>query len=253
MKKFVIALDLDATLLNSQGKISSNTLEKLKSLKQQDFVIVISTTRGYAHCVEIEKQIVADYVCCQSGNMIFKNGNVIYKNPFSKKQIDDFVDKFSTFTDEIYVDTADKGLLGKVTDYANEWGVTNCKLSDLSKYDAYKVCVHYNKDTQKLIEDYCAQNNFVCRPMPNQDYMLITQAQSDKYFALKKVLRMEKTDLEHLIVFGDDTSDLLSIQKAKFGVAMNNAKENVKSGASFITKSNDEDGIAYFFDNLFVK
>ena len=253
MKKFIIALDLDNTLLNSKGKISTKTLKKLVALDKNKYVIAISTTRGYAHCVDIEKKIDADYVCCQSGNMIVKSGKVIYKNPFSTKQINDFVKSFSSFTDEIYIDTADDGLLGKVTDYAKEWNVKECSLNDLSKHEAYKVSVRYTQETKDQIEDYCRQHDFVCRPFIGGDYFLITQSKSDKFFALKRVLKMEKTDLDHLIVFGDDSSDLLSIQKAKYGVAMDNAKEIVRKDASFVTKSNDNDGIAYFFDKIFDK
>ena len=45
----------------------------------------------------------------------------------------------------------------------------------------------------------------------------------------------------------------LTIQKAKYGVAMDNAKDVVRKDAGFVTESNDNDGIAYFFDKIFDK
>ena len=41
------------------------------------------------------------------------------------------------------------------------------------------------------------------------------------------------------------------IRFAGFGVAMANAQAPVKEAADFVTRSNDEDGIAYMIENFF--
>ena len=41
------------------------------------------------------------------------------------------------------------------------------------------------------------------------------------------------------------------IQLAGMGVAMGNAPEDIRQQANFVTKTNNEDGVAYALDRLF--
>ena len=52
------------------------------------------------------------------------------------------------------------------------------------------------------------------------------------------------TDLAHTMAMGDSENDLSMINAAGIGVAMENATEDVKAVANFITASNEEDGVA---------
>lgn len=44
---------------------------------------------------------------------------------------------------------------------------------------------------------------------------------------------------------GDQENDLSLVENAGFGVAMGNAIEHVKESADYITKTNDENGVAH--------
>ena len=55
-----------------------------------------------------------------------------------------------------------------------------------------------------------------------------------------KLLKMEKKDL---ICCGDGYNDISMISYAGVGVAMANARDEVKAAADFVTGSNDEDGL----------
>ena len=53
---------------------------------------------------------------------------------------------------------------------------------------------------------------------------------------------------DRIAAFGDDEGDLEMLQVCGVGVAMGNALPFVKAGAAYVTKSNEEDGVAWFID-----
>ncbi|MBC7688706.1 MAG: HAD hydrolase family protein, partial [Aquabacterium sp.] len=52
------------------------------------------------------------------------------------------------------------------------------------------------------------------------------------------------------MVFGDYLNDLEMMQQASFSYAMENAHEDIKNAARFITKSNEEDGVTIVLQEL---
>lgn len=249
MKK-IIALDLDETLLDSNKLISKYTLNILNKCKQAGYIIVISSTSGYGSCIEIAKQINADYVCCQSGNMIVDNlGNIIYKHGFTNQELVKLLSFVKEYTKNIIIDS-DTNLFGGINDnFCKSWKVIYKNLDELVDLDAYKVCIYCKKQYQKILEKYCKNHNYVYQMMRTDPVLLITPSNSDKFYALEKLMVKLKTNTDNLYVFGDDNSDLLSIKKAKFGIAMANARQEVKNNAKFMTKSNNEDGVAFYLEN----
>ena len=57
--------------------------------------------------------------------------------------------------------------------------------------------------------------------------------------------------LDQVIAFGDSNNDDEMLSVIPYGVAMQNAFSSTKKAASYITKSNDEEGIAVFLNNFF--
>ncbi|MDD6682577.1 MAG: HAD hydrolase family protein [Clostridiales bacterium] len=53
------------------------------------------------------------------------------------------------------------------------------------------------------------------------------------------------------IYFGDDQDDIAPLRHCGIGVAMENAIADAKAAADYITKSNDEDGVAVFLESFF--
>ena len=49
---------------------------------------------------------------------------------------------------------------------------------------------------------------------------------------------------EEIMAFGDGDNDIAMLREVGFGVAMQNADEEVKEVADYVTGSNDEDGVA---------
>ena len=73
---------------------------------------------------------------------------------------------------------------------------------------------------------------------------------TDKGNALEIISRELSVPLSDMIAFGDWDNDAGMIAKAGMGVAMANGSEKAKAAARFITKSNNDDGIAYALEHF---
>ena len=73
----------------------------------------------------------------------------------------------------------------------------------------------------------------------------------DKAASLDRLAKSLGIKQEEVIAFGDGYNDLSMIEYAGLGVAMENAVEEVKQRAKVVTKSNNEDGIAYVLSQIY--
>ena len=248
----IIAVDLDETLLNSKGQISNRTKNTLSKCKELGVKIVVSSARGYGTCKNISAEISADYICCQAGNMIVDGDDkIIYSNALDKTEVSAFIDHFSKFTNYFIMDSTFNLYGGTNDKFCKSWGVIHCDINNLKELDVYKIFIYFEDSYKQEIENYCKARGFICHEMRGAPMMFVSPPKSDKFFALEKLMSVLNTNANNLIVFGDDYSDLLSIQKAGIGVAVANSKPEVLESAQFNTLSNDEDGVALFLEKHF--
>ena len=109
------------------------------------------------------------------------------------------------------------------------------------------------EDNRKVIENISSNINVI--KMLNTDnndsriWLTINPKEANKLETLKKLCDYLKCTIDEVVFFGDGENDLILIENAGIGVAMDNAIESVKEKASFITLSNDNDGVAEYLEN----
>ena len=72
----------------------------------------------------------------------------------------------------------------------------------------------------------------------------------DKGATLGRLLELLGLTPEALIAMGDNYNDLGMLRLAGTSVAMGNAPEDIKAVASYVTRTNNEDGVAYALEEL---
>jgi hydroxymethylpyrimidine pyrophosphatase-like HAD family hydrolase len=72
----------------------------------------------------------------------------------------------------------------------------------------------------------------------------------DKWRGIDWIARARGIAPDRIAVIGDEINDLSMVRKAGCGIAMGNAVESVKQAARFVTRSNDEHGVAFAIDQL---
>ncbi len=76
----------------------------------------------------------------------------------------------------------------------------------------------------------------------------INAAKGNKGDALAALCQYLDIPLSQVVAFGDGSNDITMLRTAGVGVAMENATEEVKAAAKYVTLTNEEDGVADFLE-----
>ncbi|MBO9309078.1 MAG: HAD family phosphatase [Chloroflexi bacterium] len=91
-----------------------------------------------------------------------------------------------------------------------------------------------------------AANVFLSQP----DFVEALPPNASKGAGLAWLIAHLGVPAERVLAIGDGENDIEMLQLAGFGVAMANAAPRLKAVADFVTRSNDEDGVAYAIERF---
>ena len=267
MKYKLIALDLDGTLKNSNNEITEKTKNALIKVQELGVKIVLASGRptpGLRHeANELELEKYEGYILSFNGARVVdvKTKETIYEQTLTVEEAKKAYDRAKEFNLACMTYSQDTIL---TEDIGDEYVCVEAKINDIEKQkvESFKAClkdpIHKVLLTGK--PDYVAsiEEEFkqpfgdtlsIYRSAP---FFIEVMAQGiDKAASLDRLAQSLGIKQEEVMAFGDGFNDLSMIEYAGLGVAMENAVEGVKQRANVITKSNDEDGIAYILSQEF--
>ncbi|MEG1475150.1 MAG: HAD hydrolase family protein, partial [Longicatena sp.] len=128
------------------------------------------------------------------------------------------------------------------------------KLSDITFHSIFKVVVihedtTYMSEIMDAINTHCMNLHIV---RSEGSIYTLTHILATKGETLKRILDMYNISTNQVLAFGDNYNDISLFQCACISVAMNNAEEEVKKEATFITKSNNEHGVSIFIKKYLI-
>mgnify|MGYP002627664504 CR=1 FL=1 len=105
--------------------------------------------------------------------------------------------------------------------------------------------------TGKRLEDTGTEHIFNC----TRSYLNLIPKDLPQMFCVKDLLLCAKKNIpgikeNEIICIGDSENDLSMIQNAGFGIAMGNARKDVKEAAKYITDNNECDGVGKAIEKI---
>lgn len=270
MQYKVLVLDIDGTLTNSKKEISPKTHSAIRRLQEAGVVVVIASGRPtygvvpMAEALELEKY--GGYILSYNGGKIVncKTNEVIFNQALPKGWMGKLAQMAKEHNCEIMSYDGDHIITTNGEDpYCKlESGVTHLPIMEVPSFAAYderegfranKCLVLADGDHLAKVEPVFAkaleQEFGVFRSEPF--FLEIVPKGVDKAYSLSKLLEHLGYTKEEMVACGDGYNDVSMIAYAGVGVAMANAQPPVKEAADFITRSNDEDGVAYAIEKFF--
>lgn len=270
MKKKIIALDLDGTLLNSNSQLSDYTIHVIQEVKKAGHTVLIATGRPYRMAETFYHQLKLDTP------MINFNGSLTHipnkkwgfeqEILIDKQYLIDFLDNKKSF-EAIFIAGEYKNKFFITQDNIDEihpslMGVDKITPDTLIRReritsDPHSILMHTRAEDRYALADemkkhfkYELEINTWGGPL----HILETCAKGvSKATALSYLLDHYKASPEDLIAFGDEHNDVEMLEFAGVGYAMKNASDRLIPYADRMTQfNNDEDGVARELEALFL-
>lgn len=272
MEKYLICADLDSTFLTSERTISQYSKEYVKKLVNNGHYFIINTGRPHQGAIQFLKELGIHQP------MIVNNGSAIVYYDKNYEQVisyDTFplnIETVIDFNKEIktFLSTA---AITSVFDFYS-YNLEKCPFfvihpSPLINFHEGDITTILNKTPIRseyyVKDEYFSQFKEILNKEKYQkefDYIYwgkfedthtfeIFSKDGTKGKALEFLAKKLGIDIKNTISFGDQLNDIPMIKSANDGVAIFNAREEVKNIADHITKKdNDHDGVVHYLEEL---
>lgn len=263
----ILALDIDGTLTNSQKRVTKRVKVSLNNLYKRNIPVLLVSGRPTEGIMPVAKEINlienGGYILSFNGGKIIKadTGEVVYSKSIPKEFIKDICEfakennlEILTYKDGKIITTNPEDKYVEIEARINR--LEAIKTEDMvaaapESPDKFLMVGEPEILEKKVVE---MQNKFkgklnIFRSEPY--FMEIVPLGIDKAQALKLLLDYLSLTRKQLVACGDGRNDVTMIDYAGMGVAMENACEEVKNVADFVTASNDDEGVCMAIDKFF--
>ncbi len=264
-----VFFDIDGTLLTDNRMVSSSTILAINALKEKGILVGLATGRDPRFVLQYMASLGLDLAIAYNGQYIFSREEVIYSQSLEPKQIEQIMEYAQTHHKDLSFGTA-KGIFGskimsagtgnfayRVTRMIPEsWaGIINFIFNRLVRWISPQqetnlkgflfqpiyqlMLLTTERETQSLEELF--PNLSFTRSSPYATD-IISKGNS-KLSGIVKVADRYGFELDEVMVFGDSNNDFEMLNEIQYSVAMGNGTKKVKQAASFVTDTNNRDGI----------
>ncbi len=256
----MIVMDMDGTLLRSDGTCSKEVEEYLNKLKEDGNIIVLATGRCFEEVMaSVDNAFFANYIISHTGSVIYdvSKEKFIFKSKISENIVNEIVslydektierisfvtlNKYNRFTLDYYQDGKFVHMISDVKE-----------LKDICN-DVFNICIRLKQDNyvNTLIDEMKMEfkdlDFIVMQDSFGSDRRIeIVPKGVSKAASIDKLVKLESMDRKDVICFGDGLNDIDMLEYSSVSVAMGNALEDVKNVCKYVTDTNDNEGIMTF-------
>jgi 5-amino-6-(5-phospho-D-ribitylamino)uracil phosphatase len=247
----VAALDLDDTLLGSDGSLSAHTLTALRKWQAAGRRLVIATGRPHRSVAPVlPGELHNTPIICYNGAEIHVDGHKIFENLIPPDAVRTIVEQVQLAAPSAIVGLEVQGelYLNRAMQRASPYHVAD--LMEVAAHPAAKVLI-FGPELEP-VAPLLAELPAAAKALLSARYQFIQilAAGANKAAALAVLMADWGVPLAQVVAFGDDTNDIEMLQECGLGVAVANAVDDVKAVANLVTASNDEEGVALVLEQL---
>ena len=243
----ILFFDIDGTLLElGQKEMHQELVDALNLVKEKGIKIILATGRAPLVVPKFHG-IEFDGVLSFNGSYCFTKNELIYKNPMDKKDIQTFVDNAKKLNKAVTLAGINKmgcnfddEILEEYFMIANQHAHVIDEFNEFMNEEIYQMMVATTENQDELILENTTTLKVARWWHKACD---IIPCNGGKDIGIQKILDYFNFTKDEAMAFGDGGNDISMLKYVGTGIAMGNAKDNVKAIADYITDSVQADGI----------
>lgn len=264
-----VFFDIDGTLITSRNQVLPSTIDSLHRLRAQKIPVGIATGRGPHMLPKAVRRLPMDYYIFYNGQLIYnRQGEVLSATPFPFDAKTQLLAYAQAQRIPLLLQTADKTygnammkmaqseLLLPMVHYMKD-NTNDQFIQQLHQLKKFVPASRYLQKYRTLHPVYQAvflqsatQDELLQQDLPqfnvtrsNPFTVEIVNRDASKVSGIQKVSKQCGLTLDEILFFGDNYNDMEVMKKVRHGVAMANAIRELREVSSFVTTSNENDGI----------
>lgn len=254
MNNKIVFFDIDGTLLDHDKKLPLTTKNAINALKASGVRVAIATGRAPFMYKDLRDELRISSFVSFNGQYVIYEDEVIYKNPLNNNALHS-LKEYSYRNDHPVVFMDESTMKATVKDHQHiHVSMGSLKFQhpefDPGYYherEIFQALLFCTKDEEELYVNQYNDFDFVRWHEVATD---ILPSGGSKAEGIKIMIDRLGIKKENVFAFGDGLNDIEMIRYVGTGIAMGNAKDEVKQIANFVTKDVDDDGILYGLEQL---
>lgn len=254
----IVFIDIDCTLLDHSKKPSRFDISSIKYLKKlinKGVKVFLCTARPY-HSVEQINMLslfTPTGMIYSNGGSVFIGEKIIYKTIMDQKEFEDLCALAIKYHVNVEgIREKDCFLISPADDRVTSLFATYPEnippVEDYHNQEVIGATLFAPKELDEEIRPLLPKDFYYYRYHDNGvDVASIPHIKGD---GINIVLDFYKLNKDNALAIGDDTQDIAMFKEVKYGIAMGNAKDEVKKEATYITKSVTSHGVKYILKKL---
>lgn len=265
--KYLIALDMDGTLLNDKKEISFITKHYLRKISKQGHKVIIASGRPYRSIKRYYESLrLHTPVICYNGIYSFNPNDSTYpvtKTLFSKKEVLTLYKRlFPKYVKNFFIETKNDLYLFENDDNLLRFFVRDGmnlhygELPDTIDEESYVLIFERKEEAsdKEIREQVKDMPNLSLRFWGHREYFEIFPTNESKGKMVLKIAKDLGVDKERIIAIGDAENDIEMISSVGHGVSMKNGYPPLKAIARHVTKKdNNHNGIVHCLKQILLK
>ena len=252
--------DLDGTLLNENNSLSEATINAVKKLKEKNIKFFIATGRSFLAMKRFYDHLELDTEIVNYNGAVIHNsdGGKIFELTLNDSVARELIDYGRKNNLYYHGFSNEKWYLEDYNDTAKAYGAKSqlqeniINFDNMPKLDFNKMMFINDAETTKIVDSYVIEKykNKIYKGLSSPTFLEIMNPDVSKGNAVKFLLEKYGFQPDEVIAFGDAENDLEMLFSVKYGVAMENANDEVKSKVNYIAPKNTENGVALFLEDF---
>jgi len=263
-----LILDIDGTLLNSCGVMTEPTYQALRSCADKGLLLCVATTRA-GRLVFRKREIPWDHDFLLERGIYYGGGTVrdtpcdFYQHtPVPGPLVAELTRAIEECDGSLQIalqhDDEYHAFKQSMPDPdLASWEFSRDELLDFAvarDKPTTKMIVYHGTDLNRRRRDVAELHRRLTERFQARASILLADSKASVYIlsrhvskgaAIRQLIALNGIKPEEVAVFGDDTPDAGMFGMFGHSIAMGNADKSLKEHATFVTRTNDEDGVVY--------